>query len=119
MHVFSIKQAQRILNTLRTIEETNAMHLRETIDKDAFKDAKIPHINIISYDDMWMLDNKDTYPLKDLFKELGFRFERIDGIQACWRAKQSEVKTEDIKHIIETWGWTHKIYTETVDTDDA
>ena len=26
---------------------------------------------------------------------------------------------EDIKHIIETWGWIHKIYTETVDTDDA
>ena len=58
--------ASSFLNTLRTIEETNAMHLPETIDKAAFKDAKILHINIIFYDDMLMLDNKDIYPLKDL-----------------------------------------------------
>ena len=118
MHVFSIKQAQRILNTLRTIEETNAMHLPETIDKAAFKDAKTPHINIISHDDMWMLDNKDTYPLKDLFKALGFRFERIDGIQA-WRAKQTEVTIDAIKEIMEEWGWNNRIYNETVDTDET
>ena len=67
---------------------------------------------------MWMLDNKDTYPLKDLFKALGFRFKRIDGIQA-WRAKQTEVTIDVIKKIMEEWGWNHRIYKETVDTDDT
>ena len=61
-----------------------------------------------------MLDNKDTYPLKDLFKALEFRFERIDGIQA-WRPKQTEVAIDAIKKIIEEWGWSHSIYKETVD----
>ena len=72
VRVFSIKQAQDILNTLRKLEGKDAKDLPETIERTTeLKQAKIPFINIIPHENMWMLDN-DTYPLKEHLRMMGF-----------------------------------------------
>ena len=88
--IFTIKQAEDILETLRKIEDKKANHLPVVIDKELFTHAKPQHVKIIQHDNMYMLDG-DCYPLKELLKPLGFLYESFDGIQA-WRAKCDNVE---------------------------
>ena len=117
VRVFSIKQAQEILNTLRKLEGEDAEDLPKTIERTTeLKQAKIPFINIIPHENMWMLDN-DTYPLKEHLKNMGFTFDLINAGFRIWQISQELMPLETIKDFLEQWGWNYNVYEETIDTE--
>ena len=118
VRVFSIKQAQDILDTLRKLEGKDADEdLPETIERTTeLEQAKIPFINIIPHENMWMLDN-DTYPLKEHLKNMGFTFDLINAGFRIWQISQDQMPLETIKDFLEQWGWNYNVYEETIDTE--
>ena len=117
VRVFSIKQAQEILNTLRKLEGEDAGDLPKTIERTTeLKQAKIPFINIIPHENMWMLDN-DTYPLKEHLKNMGFTFDLINSGFRIWQISQEQMPLATIKDFLEQWGWNYNVYEETIDTE--
>ena len=117
VRVFSIKQAQEILNTLHKLEGEDAGDLPKTIERTTeLKQAKIPFINIIPHEKMWMLDN-DTYPLKEHLKNMGFTFDLINSGFRIWQISRDQMPLETIKDFLEQWGWNYNVYEETIDTE--
>ena len=70
---FWIRCASLKAKTLRIYQ------IRSKEQQNSSRQSKIPFINIIPHENMWMLDN-DTYPLKEHLKNMGFTF---DLINAC------------------------------------
>ena len=117
VRVFSIKQAQEILNTLHKLEGEDAGDLPKTIERTTeLKQAKIPFINIIPHENMWMLDN-DTYPLKDHLKMMGFKYDLINAGFRIWQMAQDQITLKTIKDFLEQWDWNYNVYLETIDTE--
>ena len=117
VRVFSIKQAQEILNTLHQLEGKDAGDLPKTIEMTTeLKQAKIPFINIIPHENMWMLDN-DTFPLKEHLRDMGFTFDSINSGFRIWQISQERMPLATIKTFLEEWGWNNTVYEESVDTE--
>ena len=117
VRVFSIEQAQKILNTLHQLEGKDAGDLPKTIKMTTeLEQAKIPFINIISHEDMWMLDN-DTFPLKEHLKDMGFTFDSINSGFRIWQISQERMSLATIKTFLEQWGWKYTVYDESIDTE--
>ena len=117
VRVFSIEQAQKILNTLHQLEGKDAGDLPKTIKMTTeLEQAKIPFINIVPHEDMWMLDN-DTFPLKEHLKDMGFTFDSINSGFRIWQISQERMSLATIKTFLEQWGWKYTVYDESIDTE--
>ena len=116
LRVHTEAQVKKLFDAIVKIEGSSFQKLSDTVNYDIFKDAKQPHIDVVSHKEFYVLDGK-TYSLYPQLKEIGFKWTHMPDVGQVWAAEKQAINLQDVEDLCNMWGWSHKLWSSSIIAD--